>query len=148
MQEGNPEAVFAARMRQAREAAGMTQPELADRLHQESGIKLDATAITRMERGNRMIRLNEAVNLSAILNIRLLDLVTMPAWTAGYSPEDMTAHARALAAEIAQIDARAAKADADMVQLELRKADLEKRRDDLQVALARLHALPSPDGGQ
>lgn len=131
---GNPEAVLADRIRRARETAGMTQPQLAERLYQQSGIKLDPTAITRMERGNRTIRLNEAVHLAAILDIKLLDLVLMPASAAGTRPEDMKAQARALAAEAAQLDARIAKAEADAVEAATRAADLQERRRELEAA--------------
>jgi transcriptional regulator with XRE-family HTH domain len=129
---GDPEAVFAARMRQARETAGMTQPQLAERLYEQSGIRLDPTAITRMERGRRTIRLNEAVHLAAILDMKLWDLVLLPSMMAGTHAKDMKARARAMAAEAARLDAQIVKAEADAVQAHVRAADLRERRQELE----------------
>lgn len=149
MQEGNPESVFAARLRQAREAAGMTQPQLATRLYEESGIRLDPSAITRMERGNRMIRLNEAVHLSAILGIKLWDLVvSKPPFFAGLDPRDQEAQKRALAAEVSRLDARIAKVEADAAEAQVRAAELRERREDLAIVLGMTLNAPQAEDGE
>jgi len=68
-------------MRAARKRRAMSQAALAQELGRRFGIKMDGTAITRMERvvtgaeGARAIRLGEAVAISAILDISLDDFI-------------------------------------------------------------------------
>jgi transcriptional regulator with XRE-family HTH domain len=76
------EEVFARRTRELREQEEIPQTVLAERLDIH-GIKLDGTAITRIERGTRAIRLNEAVAIAAALDVSL-DAMLHP----GPSPED------------------------------------------------------------
>lgn len=70
------EKVFAARMRQARADAGISQAALARKLS-KYGIDLDATAITRIEKNAdvpaRSIRLGEAAAIAEVLGFDLLD---------------------------------------------------------------------------
>jgi transcriptional regulator with XRE-family HTH domain len=61
-----PEQVFARRMRELR--GQMSQSQLAVTLNLAHGIKLDATAITRIEKGSRTLRLDEAVAIAAVLD--------------------------------------------------------------------------------
>jgi transcriptional regulator with XRE-family HTH domain len=147
VQEGNPESVFAARLRQAREAAGMTQPQLADRLYEASGIRLDPSAITRIERGKRTIRLNEAAHLAVILDIRIGDLMLLPPWSAGLHPQDQEAQRRALNGELARLDAEIARAVADAAQAGNRAAELAERRKDIAMQLAMLASKPAAGTG-
>lgn len=69
------EATFSRRMREAREAQGATQSAVATALAMMHGIKLDSTAITRMESGQRAIRLGEAVAIAAVLGMTVDELL-------------------------------------------------------------------------
>ncbi|KAA1426473.1 helix-turn-helix domain-containing protein [Nocardioides antri] len=69
-----PEEVFAARVRSERERQGLSQARVADRMRLV-GVDIDATAITRIERGERRVRLNEAVALAQALQLELQELV-------------------------------------------------------------------------
>lgn len=66
------EARFGQTMRALRVRAGYTQEQLAERL-KEFGIRLHFSAISKMESGDRQIRLNEAVALANILGVLLSD---------------------------------------------------------------------------
>lgn len=73
-QDQRAEAVFARRMRQVREAAKMSQTRLAELLA-ERGIKIDPTSITRIEKGARGVRLEEAVAIAEALGVPLEELL-------------------------------------------------------------------------
>jgi transcriptional regulator with XRE-family HTH domain len=71
----NIEAAFGARVRQMRERQNLSQRRLAE-LVAERGVKLDPTAVTRLEKeGERGIRLSEAAAISAVLDIDLGDFI-------------------------------------------------------------------------
>jgi len=70
MQE-DVEAIFARRLKEAREAAGLSQARLAELLARKAGITLDPTAITRIERSDRRITLSEAYGLAQVLEVPL-----------------------------------------------------------------------------
>ncbi|MBZ4620982.1 helix-turn-helix domain-containing protein [Mycobacterium avium] len=57
-------------VRQHREAKSWSQRRLAQQL-EDVGVKLDPSAVTRIERGTREIRLREAVAIAAVLAIDL-----------------------------------------------------------------------------
>lgn len=63
------ETAFGARVREARQIAGMTQRQLADT------VGLDASAISRLEQGYRAIRLGEATLIAHALKRDLRQLV-------------------------------------------------------------------------
>jgi cell division inhibitor SepF len=65
------ETVFARRLRETREAAGLSQVRLAALLADQAGMELDPTAITRIERGQRGIALREAYSLAHVLGVPL-----------------------------------------------------------------------------
>jgi transcriptional regulator with XRE-family HTH domain len=76
------ERAFATEMLRRREARGITQTRLAQEPVDRYGIKIDGTAITRIERrvhdkaGARAITLGEAVAIAAILGISIDELTT------------------------------------------------------------------------
>jgi transcriptional regulator with XRE-family HTH domain len=70
-QHPSAEQRFAAQVKAARELSGWTQEALARRLSEALGTELHQTAITRLERGERAIRFNEAANLAQILGLDL-----------------------------------------------------------------------------
>lgn len=79
--EKSPEAIFATRLREIRQIRGLSQQEIANRLAKFYGIRLDATAVTRIEKNAindseaRMIRLTEAVAIANVIGVRLNDML-------------------------------------------------------------------------
>src|SRR5882672_10543323 len=100
-------------MRAARNRLRMSQTALAHELERRHGIKLDGTAITRIERrihgneGARAIRLGEAVAIASILELSLDGLVEP-----GLDQQLKDARLRAEAAEAHARAAREAAAEA------------------------------------
>lgn len=141
MQEPSPEDEFAARVRQAREARHLSQAQLAELLRVHHGIRLDPTAITRLERGNRLIRLNEAVALADVLSIRLFDLTRRPFFR-GLSPGAIREEAPRLIAELEALDAEIARADQTSMASRVEASDLREQRQDVQGKLAELIRQP------
>lgn len=126
--EPTPEDQFARRTRLLRDAFGWSQTGLAARLG-EHGLKVDGTAITRLERGTRTIRLNEAVAIAHELGFTTVDtMLHGPLRT----PEEELAQARADEAEAEQRAtwalAEHAAARAKVRQLE--QSATEPRRED------------------
>ena len=54
---------------------GMTQAELAEQVAVLLGTSLDSTAVTRIEKGERAVRLDEAVYIAQVLGIPLMELI-------------------------------------------------------------------------
>ncbi|HEV2371857.1 MAG TPA: helix-turn-helix domain-containing protein [Streptosporangiaceae bacterium] len=69
------ETLFAERLRALREAANMTQGQLAERMTQ-LGFSMHQTTIAKVEKSQRPVRLNEAVAFAAVLNVQVTDLLT------------------------------------------------------------------------
>jgi transcriptional regulator with XRE-family HTH domain len=70
-----PEQIFARRMRELREKLGISQALVATKLRLVEGLKLDPTAITRMEKGTRAIRLDEAVAIARALDLTVDEML-------------------------------------------------------------------------
>lgn len=70
-----PSDTFARRLRQERERRGITQAQLADRIAELLGIHLDPTAVTRIEKQERAVRLDEAVAAAKALGLPLAALL-------------------------------------------------------------------------
>lgn len=70
--------VFAGRLKEERQNAGMSQAELAERTSAILDVNLDASAISRIENPNsgRMIKLDEAAAAAEVLGIALSALVS------------------------------------------------------------------------
>ncbi|KMM46481.1 hypothetical protein CWIS_04900 [Cellulomonas sp. A375-1] len=64
------DALVGEKVRSYREAKGMTQRELADALGR-LGWDVDATAITRIEKGSRALRVNQLQLIAAVLGARV-----------------------------------------------------------------------------
>jgi len=73
--EERPESVFARRMREVRDERAVSQASLAAVMAADGGPRLDSTAITRMERGSRAVRLDEAVAVARALDVPLDSLL-------------------------------------------------------------------------
>lgn len=70
-----PEQTFAARVKERREFLRMSQTQLAQHLRDYQGLDLDGTAITRLERGDRRVRLDEAVAIVTVLGMDLYEAI-------------------------------------------------------------------------
>jgi 8-oxo-dGTP pyrophosphatase MutT (NUDIX family)/transcriptional regulator with XRE-family HTH domain len=68
-----PSEVFREQLRTVRRYKGWTQQRLADELD-TVGVKLDATAITRLERGTRGVTLDDVIAIAAVLGVSPLHL--------------------------------------------------------------------------
>lgn len=66
-------AIFALRLREAREARGWRQQDLSDRMGQ-LGAPMDRTTLAKIERGKREARLEEMIALAAALDVAPLNL--------------------------------------------------------------------------
>lgn len=69
---------FGARVKKARDALEWSQRKLAEEL-ESLGVKLDPSAVTRIERGTREAKLREAAAIAAALGVKLEDLAPPPA---------------------------------------------------------------------
>lgn len=69
---------FGDRVRDAREALKWSQRKLAEELD-KIGVKLDPSAVTRIERGTREVKLREAAAVAAVLKVPIQDLAPPPA---------------------------------------------------------------------
>lgn len=125
------EAVFGRRLRQERERRGLTQGGLANMLGQD-GLRLDPTAITRIEKGERGVRLNEALKIARALGCTLDYLLDpFPTRNAVEALERIEAELSETMAEIATLETRiqeARRREATLVD------DLEAARDYLSGA--------------
>ena len=68
-----PSEVFRARLREVRRLKGWTQQQLADELA-SIGVRLDASGITRMERGSRGVTLDDVIAIAAALGVSPLHM--------------------------------------------------------------------------
>lgn len=75
------ERLFAQRMRELRKMRGLSQAEMADQMFTMCGIKLDDSAITRMEKnadggtGARVLRLGEALAIADVLGVNITEML-------------------------------------------------------------------------
>jgi transcriptional regulator with XRE-family HTH domain len=69
------ETTFAMRLRQHREANGMTQAQLANKTSVFAGRPVDQTTIARIEKGQRHVSLDDALHLAKALSMRIEDLL-------------------------------------------------------------------------
>ncbi len=70
--------VFAQRLRAERERAGLSQSELAERVSARLGETFYSTAVTKVEKRDREVKLDEAVALADALGVPLVALMTEP----------------------------------------------------------------------
>lgn len=73
-----PGATFARRLREERRSAGTSQTELAEQVSERLGTSVDGTAVTRIEKHVRAVKLDEAVALAEALGVPLVALMTEP----------------------------------------------------------------------
>ena len=137
--EGQPsdfsDSIFARRLREVRQQAGITQQQLADWMTQV-GHKLHRSAVAKIELGERPVTIGEAVQLAGILGVPLMELVT----ARGAETEQERQHADRIAAQIAvrSLIHEAAERDRLLREQTLMYEDVLAR---LQVARLRLREL-------
>lgn len=61
-------ATFARRMREERQRAGLSQAALAERVTALLNYKVDSSSVTRVEKGERSVRLTEAIAIAEALS--------------------------------------------------------------------------------
>jgi transcriptional regulator with XRE-family HTH domain len=124
-----PGATFARRLRDERRAAGITQGELARRLSELLEVPIDATTVTKIEKGDRAVRLDEAVFAARVLNVPLAALVS----------EETPAEARLnrLRLELGRQQGREAAADAELRQAMGAVASIEREIEQLESSESR-----------
>lgn len=115
----SPERGVARRIKERREALGFSQAQLAAVLKDLTGVALDPSAITRLERGERSIRVDELVAIAFTLDVPVTDLL--------FSDAD-----RAL--------------KDDLVRLVSLWSEADQRRTELRDEIAGIAAQLEPDG--
>lgn len=73
--DSSPENEFGARLRALRKEHGLTLEDLAKRLKKDYDLRVDPSAIARLEKGDRSIRLNEAVKISSSLQMTIDEML-------------------------------------------------------------------------
>lgn len=71
-----PSDLFARRLRAERERAEISQADLARRMAERLGTRVDPSAVTRIEQQTRAVRLDEAVAVAGALDLPLVMLLT------------------------------------------------------------------------
>ena len=114
--EASPDAIFAWRVRVLREATGLTQRQLADKMT-AAGHRMHQTTIAKIESGERPVYVGEAVALAGSLEVGVADLiqeplgrVLMPAMAEGRrwrrTVNDLTAEEKTLQERLAAVQAQ------------------------------------------
>jgi transcriptional regulator with XRE-family HTH domain len=127
---GNFDAVFAARLRQFREAAELTQKQVAEAMT-AAGYQMHPSAIAKIEAASRAVTFPEARQLAAVLGISLDELGKEPSSSRDYALgmvertakrrliAERTAEREALVARLADIDSSLAADHARLVELNI-----------------------------
>lgn len=119
-------AVFAQRLRELREARGLSQARLAAEVAAQCGLSLDPTAITRIERAQRSVSLAEAVAFAAVLGASVDEMCT----------PGQASTERELRRELADAEVRLANAEAAMYSANYTYAEARERAEELRGKLA------------
>ncbi len=72
---GQPSEIFARSMREIRKSEGLTQQELALRVSSILDRSVDGTTITRIEKGQRALQLDEAAAIAKALGMQLRSMI-------------------------------------------------------------------------
>lgn len=69
------ESILSSKLREERLKRGMTLADFAARLSEQLGGAIDKSAIARVERGERGVKLDEAVGMAKVLRLPLMSLL-------------------------------------------------------------------------
>ena len=122
--------LFAMRMREERERAGVTQAELASRLSDLLGARVAVPIISRMESMDRTVRIEEAVAIAEALGVSLDRLL---------SPSDGDLQDRIERGRVLVAQAEVAY-DRSVTEMDRRRKELDELRSALQVLIDRSDA--------
>jgi transcriptional regulator with XRE-family HTH domain len=124
-----PEALLAERIRALREAAELTQGQLAERMTQ-LGFSMHQTAIAKVELGQRPVRLNEVVGFAAALRVPVTDL--LPDTESTPESEALWQELLAAAAQRLELTRRHEAIEAERAILGMQQAELISRLKALE----------------
>ncbi|MFI5729177.1 multiprotein-bridging factor 1 family protein [Kribbella sp. NPDC051587] len=79
VEPGTDEALFAENMRRRREELGWSQGELARKMQDAGWENFHQTTVSRIEKGERPIRLNEARGLAGVMDAAVAEMLRPPA---------------------------------------------------------------------
>lgn len=114
-----PEETFAGRLREQRRAAKLTQAQLADRMSDALGSSVYVTIITKIESGDRTVRLNEAAAAAQVLGVPLASLLDY------VSPIDVEIDG--LRRKLTTLESRERAIGKEYEQVQLAMADIERQ---------------------
>lgn len=118
-----PSQVFAQRLREERARTGVSQTELATRISDRLGFTVDPTAITRIEKGERSVKLDEAVAIAEVLGVDLPALLV--------STSEIERVLQEQRAALASAQARFEEARDEVSRLALVVRHLEEQRENV-----------------
>lgn len=120
----SPGEMFARRLREARQAAGISQTELARRISERLDGRLDGPTITRIEKRERSVRIEEAVAAAQALDVPLAALVTDE--TPG------AARLRELRHALGEQRSRAATAEVEFQEAQIAMVEIERAIEEIE----------------
>jgi len=118
--------IFARRLREQRRAAGMSQAELGRRMSEQLDTTLDGSAVTRIEKMERAVKLEEAVAAAGVLGVPLQALLVD-------EPYEVV-RLRELRQDLARQENRAAAAKDEMRQATAAMMHIEQEIELLQAS--------------
>lgn len=125
-----PSMSFIQTMRETRKSRSMTQEDLAVLASHHLGRTIDAITITRIEKDQRTLQLNEAVAIAKALQLPLYKMLPLELTTAE---------------EIASLEQARAVAYADLTRLDLKRQEIES---SLAGIMVRIQELQGPQTDQ
>lgn len=124
----SPSDTFIATMRKIRKSLGLTQAELAAHVSEHLGRTIDGPTMTRIETGQRPLKLDEAVAIAKVLQVPLCEM--LPAEFTITEELAALEHKRAAAiAEVLKIDMRREEISAQQLRIEARLKELRSQSD-------------------
>lgn len=131
----DPDTIFARRFRALREAAELTQRQVADQASLD-GYRMHQTTVAKIEAGERPVIIGEAVTLARIIGVDLADLLTPP--PADHDVQLAIAALEAARRNVAHLAADRDKADAAVAEACHRLAEAQAALRAAEANLASL----------
>jgi transcriptional regulator with XRE-family HTH domain len=121
-------AIFASRLREERGRHGMSQATVAERLSNELGRVVHASAVALIEKGERSVRLDEAIAVARVLDVPLQDLLRP-------HPVDLVAEIEVLRDDLAVAETERYRLQADLARRDREIAAIKDALEALQAQL-------------